>query len=156
MNHPYPGLKASRPDRTDPPTAARAVARAVQPLWWKVLLAFALAACFVIVASFIAPTGTQAGISLGGEDAAAATPELDPDHMGTLTARDAESGGTYIIELYAGPDEPLYTVLDDRGNTLAERLTAYEVDAQFPGIGLDQLQATGLGQVEIDVDGSPF
>ena len=155
MRPPHGNRRAERPDQAG---SVAVITTAAGPRWTRLAVVFALAAGFVVIASLIVPKGTRASLSLGQEQPAeAVTPVVvRPGLIGTLEVRSHTDGSTYRLDIFTGPDEPLYTVYDANNRALAEGLTAYQVNGNFPDIGLDTLRMDGLGLVDIPVDGPGF
>jgi len=113
------------------------------------------------MASIIVPADTQATFNDHHGDASAphadhsghahnanshgATSHSTPSHDGLTEIGTIESS-CYLVRIYAGDTQPLYTVIDlTDGSTLGSLLTADEVDSSFPDLQITESSFDTIG-----------
>jgi len=110
----------------------------------RIAVALVIAGGFFYAASSVDPGDSRADDDLAGRGptlgtlpsgASSASSDAPPGPLlGTLLGR------RHRVEITAASDEPRYTILDDQGEALAERLTLKQADLLFPGLNLGGLR----------------
>lgn len=114
---------------------ARAAARPV--------LALGLAAVFVLIARQIEPAGSLAGEAGSLGDPAPASAPAQRAYGSKRPSLGSLSGGDYRIEMFDSAEGPRYSVFDEHGDLLADRLLAEDVYRAVPDLDLTTLFADG-------------
>lgn len=104
---------------------------------FKLLIALLAVTFFVTVSSWFRPATTSA------------TPTPTDRLLGEVEGRN------YSLEVFAGPEGPLYTVRGTSGRVLRERLTADEVYAAFPDLDVRSLHAGTDVPTALEITGAP-
>lgn len=104
------------------------------PVVERLLAASILCLAFVLMASVFGPRGSRA---VSGDEPAA--PSTDP-HDGLRSLGELRST-KYIVRIYAGDLEPVYSIYDHDGNELAALLRAQQVDRLIDDVELHDLIA---------------
>lgn len=105
------------------------------------IVAIALGGAFLLMASVFVPDFTRAdsGVVERPVDPAFTEPSTDP-HEGLASLGSLESG-RYVVRIYGGENEPLYSIYDAAdGTELGVLLTAEKVAEWFPELPLPNME----------------
>lgn len=123
---------------TDNESKSRRARAAARPV-----LALGLAAVFVLIARQIEPAGSLAGEAGDLGDAAPPPPAAQKAFGSNRPSLGSLSGGDYRIEIFDSPEGARYSVFDQNGDLLADRLLAEDVYRAVPNLDLTTLYADG-------------
>lgn len=90
---------------------------------------------FVLATRSLGPSSSVAAPGTPGAGAVLTPPGVLGRKLGELHGQD------YRLEVHAGPNGPLYTIISPDGVTLAKGLTEAEVVRDFPGLQIDTMTA---------------
>lgn len=114
----------------------------------RIIAGFVLGVAFLVMASIIVPHDTQASESDRQAPArfARSAPLADGSvdaHAGLVEMGSIESS-CYLVRIYGGGSQPLYTVFDIAdGRELGTLLTVEQVESRFPDLPLSTIQFDG-------------
>jgi hypothetical protein len=111
----------------------------------RVIAAVGFVVTFFVVASVIDP-GSSTATSPGEAPLLIEEQPTPGVLMGVL------QGQNYTVQIFAGADEPLYTVFDIAGRTVATGITQDELYRIDPELDLRDAQSLQMMQVDIDDD----
>lgn len=115
----------------------------------RIVAGLVLGVAFLVMASIIVPADTQATYTdhshsgpvnhAGGSAPVNRHSDNNTSHSAEPTASLKEIGtiesSCYLVRIYAGDTQPLYTVIDlTDGSTLGSLMTAEDVDSSFPDL----------------------